>query len=188
MASEGPGAPKRTKRECSYQTEWKNFGVSASRRGPNFAHCDHCGTEISIGHGGVYDVKKHLATAKHQEMVKHSSGNRSLRTLFAQSPIEESVTRAEVLFANFVAEHNLSFLLADHFTHLTSVVFPDKIAKSFRSARTKTCVVIGALLPTFLISLLLPCVKVIPFLSCATKETTMTTRILPYYYVYGMTN
>jgi hypothetical protein len=89
--------------------QWKNCGVSASRRGPNFAHCDFCGTEISIGHGGVYDVKKHLTTTKHQEMVKHSSGNQSLRTLFAQSPIEESVTRAELLFANFVAEHNLSF-------------------------------------------------------------------------------
>ena len=140
MASEGPGAPKHPKRECSYQTEWKNCWLSASRRGPNFAHCDYCGTEISIGHGGVYDVKKHLATAKHQEMVKHSSGNHSFRTLFAQSPIEASVTRAEVVFANFVAEHNLSFLLADHFTHLTSVMFPDsKIAKSFRSARTKTC-------------------------------------------------
>ena len=151
MAEEGPGTAKRPKRECSYQTEWKNCGVSTSRRGPNFAHCDYCGTEISIGHGGVNDVKKHLATTKHQEMVKHSSGNQSLRALFAQSPIEESVTRAEVLFANFVAEHNLSFYLADHFTHLTSVMFPDsKIAKSFRSARTKTtCVVTGALYPHF---------------------------------------
>ena len=151
MASEGPGAPKRPKRECSHQTEWKNCGVSASRRGPTFAHCDYCGTEISIGHGGVNDVKKHLATSKHQEMVKNSSGNQSLRTLFAQSPIEESVTRAEVLFANFVSEHNLSFLLADHFTHLTTVMFPDsKIAKSFKSARTKTtCVVTGALYPHF---------------------------------------
>ena len=57
MAEEGPGTAKRPKRECSYQTEWKNCGVSASRRGPNFAHCDYCGTEISIGHGGVNDVK-----------------------------------------------------------------------------------------------------------------------------------
>ena len=92
-------------------------------------------------------MKKHLATAKDQEMVKHTSGNQSLRTLFAQFPIEESVTRAEVVFANFVAEHNLSFLLADHFTHLTSVMFPDSnIAKPFMSARTKTY---GALYPHF---------------------------------------
>ena len=68
MAREGPPA-KRPKRECSYQTELKNCGVSASRREKNFAHCDYCGTEISIGHGGVSDVKKHLATSKHQEIV-----------------------------------------------------------------------------------------------------------------------
>lgn len=92
MTSEGPGAPKRQKRECSYQSEWKSSGISASRRGPTFAHCDICGTEISVGHGGVNDVKKHMATSKHQDMVKNSSGNKSLRALFAQSPIEESHT------------------------------------------------------------------------------------------------
>ena len=130
--AEGPRAAKCPKRECSYQTEWKIGGVSAS------------------GGGGVNDVKKHLATTKHQEMVKHSSGNQCLRTLFEQSPIEESVTQAEVLFANFVTEHNLSFYLADYFTHLTSVMFPDnKIAKSFRSARTKMTCCNRCSLPTF---------------------------------------
>ena len=89
MTSEGPGAPKRQKRECSYQSE---CGISASRRGPTFAHCDICGTEISVGHGEVNDVKKHMATSKHQDIVKNSSGNKSLRVLFAQSSIEESVT------------------------------------------------------------------------------------------------
>ena len=56
----------------------------------------------------MIDVKQHLATTK---MVQHSSGNQSLRTLLAQSPIEESVTRAKVLFAKFVAEHNLILLI-----------------------------------------------------------------------------
>ena len=150
LMGEGP-PPKRYKRECKYQTEWKKCGVSASKRRPQYAYCDYCRTDIGIGHGGVNDVKKHLSTSKHQEMVRGSSGSCDIATLFAQSSIEESVTRAEVLFANFVAEHNLSFYLADHFTHLTSVMFPDsKIAKSFRSARTKTtCVVTGALSPHF---------------------------------------
>ena len=31
---------KRPKRDCSYQTEWKSSGTSASRRGENFTHCD----------------------------------------------------------------------------------------------------------------------------------------------------
>ena len=68
-----------------------------------------------------------------------------------QSSIEEAVTKAEVLFAMFVAEHNLPFLVADHFTHLTSAMFPDsETAKVFSSAETKTtCIVKGALFPHF---------------------------------------
>ena len=152
MAGEGPGPPKCPKRECSYQLEWKNCGASASRRGPNFAHCDYCGTEITIRHGELNDVKKYLATSKHQQMVKSSSGKQSLRTLFAQSPIEESVTRVEVLFVNFVPEHNLSFLLADHFIHLMSAMFPE--ARLPRpslqvSSHQNMCVVTGALYPHF---------------------------------------
>ena len=61
---DGPEA-KRAKRDCSYKVEWKSSGVSESRRGRNFAHCDSCGTDFNIGHGGVHDIKKHFATAKH---------------------------------------------------------------------------------------------------------------------------
>lgn len=149
-ADEGPSA-KKHKRECSYRSEWQSSGVSASKRGANFAHYDICGSEFKIGHGGIGDVKKHIATAKHQEMARVSNSNTSLRAYFRQSPLEESVTRAEVLFANFIAEHNLPFLLADHFTCLTSVMFPDsQIAKAFKSAHTKTtCIVTGALHPYF---------------------------------------
>lgn len=53
------------------------------------------------------------------------------------------VTRAEVVFAYFVAEHNLSFTVADHFTKLCKVMFPDsKIALKFSSGRTKTTQII----------------------------------------------
>ena len=61
------------------------------------------------------------------------------------------MTRAELLFAIFVAKHNLSFSVANHFTHLTSSMFPNsKIATKFSLARTKTtCIVKGALYPHF---------------------------------------
>lgn len=43
------------------------------------------------------------------------------------------------MFANFVAEHNLSFLVADCFTKLCKSMFPDsKIATKFSCGRTKT--------------------------------------------------
>ena len=89
--------------------------------------------------------------SKHQEMSKAVSSIETLKAFFRPSPIEEAITQAEVLFANFVAEHNLSFMVADHFTHLTSVMFPDsKIAEAFGSARTQTtCIIKGALHPHY---------------------------------------
>ena len=105
-----PGPPKKAKRECKYQSEWRNSGVLPSRKGPTFALCESCGVDINIGHGGLNDVRKHFATSKHQEMLKATSSTMSLKSSFRPSPVEESITRAEVLFANFIAEHNLPFM------------------------------------------------------------------------------
>ena len=50
---------------------------------------------------------------------------------------------AEVYFAKFVAEHNIPFLVADYFSRLTKVMFPDsKIAEAYSCARTKTTAII----------------------------------------------
>ena len=156
----GP-APKKSKRECKYQQSWKGHGMLPSSKGPTFTHCKICKAHINIGHGGLSDVKKHLATSKHKELVKAASSSGNVRTFLQQVPIEEKITRAEVLFANFVAEHNLPFLTANHFTRLTSVMFPDSsIAQAFSSARTKTtCIVKGALHPHFAEPVISQCKK-----------------------------
>ena len=102
--AEGP-ACKKSKRDCKFQAEWKSSGMSVSKRGSSFAHCDVCSCDFSVAHGGVNDVKKHLATVKHQEYAKAASGHRSVSTFFQSTSrsFEDSVTRAEVLFANFIA-------------------------------------------------------------------------------------
>ena len=145
----GVGGIYGSRRDCKYQQEWQNHRMLPSTKGPGFGRCKYCNTDINISHGGVYDVKKHLSSSKHQEMVKAVGSSRNVREFFQQSPIEQAVTRAEVLFSNFVAEHNLPFMTADHFTHLTSSMFPDsKISQAFSCARTKTtCIVKGALHP-----------------------------------------
>ena len=122
-----------------------------SCKGKNFALCETCNVDINESHGGISDVKKHLATTKHQQLVKAAGNSADLRKFMPQSPIEDGVTRSEVLFANFIAEHNLTFSTANHFSHLTHVMFPDsKIARAFRSARTKTtCIIKHALNPHF---------------------------------------
>ena len=54
-----------------------------------------------------------------------------------------NVLSAEVKCAQFVAEHNLSFAVADHFTKLTKQLFPDSvIAGRFSSGRMKTTMIV----------------------------------------------
>ena len=46
-------------------------------------------------------------------------------------------------FVTFIAEHNIPFLAADHFTKLIKVMFPDStIAQDFSSSRTKTTAIV----------------------------------------------
>ena len=84
----------------------------STKKGALFAHCDACNTDFSVAHTGVNDVKKHIAT-KHRDSLKAVTGHQSLTTLF-RSDMVDQVTRAEVPFANFLTEHNLSFMTADH--------------------------------------------------------------------------
>lgn len=58
-----------------------------------------------------------------------------------QNEFQIQVVRAEALFVQFAAEHNLSFRIGDHFTKLVKKMFPDsEIAKYFQCSRTKTSV------------------------------------------------
>ena len=51
--------------------------------------------------------------------------------------------KAEALFVQFVAEHNLPFRTGDHFTKLVKHMFPDSnIAKHFHCSRTKTSILV----------------------------------------------
>lgn len=53
------------------------------------------------------------------------------------------VIKAESLFTLMVAKHNCSFSLADHFTKLAPVMFPDsEIARQYGCKRTKTMAII----------------------------------------------
>ena len=51
---------------------------------------------------------------------------------------------AELHFTSFIAEHNLSFSSADHFSKLCKVMFPDsQIAASYSCGRTKTRAIVS---------------------------------------------
>ena len=93
--SDRPGPSKKAKRDCRYQQDWRSHGMLPSARGPTFACCKYCNTDINVAHGGVSDIKKHLTTSKHREIIKATGSSGNLTVLFRHSLTDEAVTRAE---------------------------------------------------------------------------------------------
>jgi hypothetical protein len=83
------------------------------------AHCKLCNTNFSVAAGALYNVKRHAKRSTHVTAVETSSKTKSI-TNFVDDKKSSSVILyiSETLFSNFVAEHNLPFSLADHFTKL----------------------------------------------------------------------
>ena len=53
----------------------------------------------------------------------HSEAARKARQ--KQDEMQQQVLKAEAVFVQFVAEHNLTFRTGDHFTKLVKSMFPD---------------------------------------------------------------
>ena len=79
----------------------------------------------------LYSHKK-MVWGTASTVIKRWCGVLPLQSYFG--PIrEESIIRAEVLFAYFLGEHHLAFQLGDHCTKLFKLMFPDSsIAKDFK--------------------------------------------------------
>ena len=91
--------------------------LKKSDTGEDMAHCKLCNTNFSVAAGALYDVKQHAKRSTHVTAVEASSKTKSI-TNFVDYKKSSSVVLSETLFSNFVAEHNLPFSLADHFTKL----------------------------------------------------------------------
>ena len=122
--------------------------VRKSDKGVSFAYCACCERHFSVGHGGKYDLKKHSNTELHTKSAKASKPV-PVSTFFVNKD-DQLVIKAETLFSNFIAEHNLPFAVADHFTRLCKDMFPDsKIAQKFSCGKTKTTQIVKrAIAPT----------------------------------------
>ncbi|XP_062575285.1 uncharacterized protein LOC134237199 [Saccostrea cucullata] len=88
--------------------------LTKSKQGQAHAYFRVCNRDFKVDHGGLNDVTKHMNTALHQNTLKSQNSTPSARNFFTSSKLDqdEDVIRAEVLFANFVAQHNLPFLVA----------------------------------------------------------------------------
>ena len=135
---------KKQKIACKYRQEWSRYRMKSSKKGVSYAFCTVCSVDISIAGGGQHEIERHMKTTKHLTMLNQLNTQPTLSSFVTDSrSIEEQAVAAEVYFAKFVAEHNIPFLVADHFSRLTKVMFPDsKIAEAYSCARTKTTAII----------------------------------------------
>ena len=119
-----------------------------------YVMCMYCNEHISNGHGGKNDVKRHVERPKHVENAHLARENgvqarlTDLRSSASSShSFQDLVTKAEVLSAQFIAEHNLPF--SDHLTKLVKKAFPDsKIAERFQCGHTTTAAILKSPGPT----------------------------------------
>ena len=107
---------------------------------------------FSVTGGGLCDIKHHMETKRHSDGAKTFNNQSTVRSLLRdkQQSLDKQVTTAELYFTTFIANRNLAFLAADHFTKLCKQMFPDsKTAKEFSCGGTKTQTIVNsALAPT----------------------------------------
>ena len=137
-----------------HQKEWeqKYAGIiKPSPKGEEYTYCVPCCKSITVAVLGVYDLKSHLQTAGHKACLEKTKAFRPIDCHFKTHKQQSSTLESEVLFCQFVAEHNLPAAIADHFTYLVHRMFPDsEAAASFTFKHAKTSQVIkGSLAPAF---------------------------------------
>ena len=108
-------------------------------RGSTFAFCRVCSSHISVSSGGCNDAVRHAGSAAHgkQQMAISAATQPCIRSFFVSSKATElsmKMMTVQVRFGQFLAEHNLSFSTAVHFTKLAKGLFPDSdITRKFES-------------------------------------------------------
>ena len=103
-------ARKYPKYNTKFNVAWKKDfkWLKESDKGPDYALCVLCDIHIKTCYGGASDLRRHQDSISHVRNSSASSASQSISSLFGSSASGDRVTKAETLFANFVAEHNLA--------------------------------------------------------------------------------
>ena len=142
-----PPAAKRKKHvESKWQRDWTKYRMAPSSKGATYAFCTVCNVDFSVAGGGVHEVKRHCGSGKHQNLLEGLVGQPSIVSVLPKAredSLREKALKSEIYFVRFIAEHNLPFATADHFTKLCKLMFPDsRVAEAFSCARTKTAALV----------------------------------------------
>ena len=132
-----PAAKKRKIGTGRYLREWETLkrqyegSIESSKKGQDYSFCVSCKKDIKVTASGFYDLESHFKTKKHVENLAISKTFKPVNMHFA--PKKESntaTTEAEAKFCHYIAENNIPFTAADHFSGLMVSLLPDsKIAE-----------------------------------------------------------
>lgn len=127
----------------NYNPHWekKIMWIKKSSKGNTYFYCKYFRNDYI---GGITEITRHEQTTKHTVSAKSMVSQKSLINMKAIHLEEHNAKEGEIRLASFVAEHNLSFSVADHLPKLIQAVCTDsQIAKKLSLGRTKCTAVIN---------------------------------------------
>ena len=123
-------------------------GITHSKKGSSFAHCNYCNIDFNISHSGSYDISRHCERKGHKDMERMAKSNACIRQFLPQPEmeLEKSVIKAETMFTEMIVKLNLPLTAADTISRVVKVAFPDsKIAKKYECGRSKSTALVKQL-------------------------------------------
>lgn len=110
-----PAVSDKERRFVKFNTTWVTDFPWVRGSSVHHAFCIICSLDLKCGHRGRHDLRQHTKSERHEKLAGTVQINRRVTYMFQK---EESITKAKVLFTNFIAENNLTILVADHLTYL----------------------------------------------------------------------
>ena len=112
LSESGQKKSRRLQKFCEHYTVAYPV-LKESSRGEGYAHCTVCETDFSIGHGGINDCAIHVGGPRHKKYAASKQSQPSITFQKVSSEKEDlnhKVTSAELMFTNFLVEHNVSLI------------------------------------------------------------------------------
>ena len=145
-----PGKKKKRLQKFKESYAQEYAWVTKSKKGQFHAHCTYCTRDISIGCGGLSDLKSHSTSQAHKSNATAVKKNQVLSNFYLpkKDGIEKSNVRAaEVAIAYHTVKHSLSYNSMDCSNKLSKLLFCESsTAKQMQLERTKAEAIITSVL------------------------------------------
>ena len=135
----------RKKWESDHDPNGMLYGKWCKKYDEKNAWCDFCKKTFRVDGMGKCALKQHANNKNHKaKLVSDTQENQEIQQkqeVNVQNEIEnidDCISKAEILWSLLCVEHDLSFLVNDHTSHIFSKMFTDSpTAAGYRSCRTK---------------------------------------------------